>query len=78
MMINEYTVKMDSHTGFQVVHLGKGVQVVQVVRVVRIISLDYMHSKNIWCLGSKPSNHQGKLRCHDCADRQKVENTAVL
>ena len=64
MMINEYTVQMDNHTGFQVVHLVKGVQVVQVVRVVRIISPGDMHSGNIWFLWSKPSNYWEKLGCH--------------
>ena len=69
MMINEYTVHMDNHTGFQVVHLVKGVQVVQVVRVVRIISPGDMHSGDILFLRSKPSNYQEKLGCHACDER---------
>ena len=40
------------------------IQVVQVVRVVRIISLDAVHSENVWVSWSKPSNYQEKLRCH--------------
>ena len=34
------------------------------VQLVRMISLDDMHSENIWFSWSKPSNYQGKLRCH--------------
>ena len=40
------------------------VQVVHVIQVVRMISLDDMHSENIWFSGFKPSNYRGKLRCH--------------
>ena len=31
-----------------------------------MISLDDMHSENIWFSWSKPSNYRGKLRCHAC------------
>ena len=34
-----------------------------------MISLDYMHSENIWFSWSKPSNYQEKLRCHACDER---------
>ena len=48
----------------RVVHVVRGVQgvhvvhVVQVVRVVRIISLDYMHSEDIWFSWCKLSNYR--------------------
>ena len=42
------------------------VQAIQVIQVVRMISLDDVHSENIWFSGSKPSNNQVKLRCHAC------------
>ena len=45
------------------------IQVVHVIQVVRMISLDDMHSENIWFPWSKPSNYQGKLRCHACDGR---------
>ena len=53
----------------QVVQVLQDVQVVQVVQVVRMISLDDMHSENIWFSGFKPSNYGGKLRCHACDGR---------
>ena len=31
-----------------------------------MISIDYMHSENIWFSWSKSSNYRGKLRCHAC------------
>ena len=34
------------------------------VGVVRMISLDDMHSENVWFLWSKSSNYQEKLRCY--------------
>ena len=37
--------------------------------LVRMISLDDMHSENIWFPWSKPSNYRGKLRCHACDGR---------
>ena len=37
---------------------------VQVVEAVRMISLDDMHSENIWFTWCKSSNYRGKLRCH--------------
>ena len=37
------------------------VRAVRVVRVVRVISLDDMHSENIWFTGSKPSNSLEKF-----------------
>ena len=55
---------------------------VQVVQVVRMISLDDMHSENIWCSWSELSNYGGKLRCHACDERtdggRKEENRAVF
>ena len=36
------------------------------VQLVRMISLDDMHSENIWFSWSKSSNYQEKLRCHAC------------
>ena len=58
-------------------------QVIQVVQVVRMISLDDMHSENIWFSWSKPSNYRGKLRFHARDIRtedggRKVENRAVF
>ena len=50
----------------QVVQMVQVVQVVQMVQVVRMISLDDMHSENIWFSWSKPSNYRGKLRYHAC------------
>ena len=47
----------------QVVHVF---QVIQVVQAVRMISLDDMHSEDIWFSRSKPSNYREKLRCHGC------------
>ena len=40
--------------------------VVQVVHVVRMISLDDMHSENIWFSLYKPSKYREKLICHAC------------
>ena len=53
----------------QVVQLVWVVQVVKVVQVARMISLEPMHSENIWFKWSLPSNYQEKLRCHVC-DKQ--------
>ena len=50
----------------------------QVVQVVRMISIDDMHSENIWFSSSKSSNYRVKLRCHACDGRRKVENRAVF
>ena len=50
----------------QVIQVVQVVQVIQVVRVVRTISLDNMHSENLWFSGSKPLNYRGKLRYHAC------------
>ena len=40
-----------------------------------MISIDYMHSENIWFSWSKSSNYPGKFRCHACdeprTDRRK-------
>ena len=44
-------------------------RVIQVVQVVRMISIDDMHSENIWFLWSKSSNYQDKLRYHACDGR---------
>ena len=46
-------------------------QAVQVVSVVRMISLDDLHSENIWFSWFKPSNYQRKLRCHACDGQTK-------
>ena len=50
-----------------------------------MISLDDMHSENMWFSWSKPSDYQDqeKLRCHACdvgrtEDGRKVENSAVF
>ena len=32
--------------------------------MVKVVSLDDMHSENIWFSGSKPSNYNGMFRCH--------------
>ena len=45
------------------------IQVVQVVQVIRMISIDDMHSENIWFSWSKSSNYREKLRCHACDGR---------
>ena len=50
------------------------IHVVQVVEVVRMISLDDMHSENIWFSWSKPSNYQEKLR-HYARDGRTNERT---
>ena len=42
------------------------VQVIQVIQVVRTISLDDMHSENIWFSCYKPSKYRKKLICHAC------------
>ena len=39
---------------------------VQVVGIVRTISLDDMHSENIWFSSYKPSKYREKLLCHAC------------
>ena len=36
------------------------------VQLVQVVSLDDMHSENIWFSGSKPSNYREKLICHAC------------
>ena len=43
------------------------------VEVVRMISLDYMHSENIWLSWSKPPNYREKLRCHACVGGVQTE-----
>ena len=58
----------------QAIQVIQVVQVVQVVGVVRTISLDDMHSENIWFSESKPSNYRGKLKCQAC-DIQSDERT---
>ena len=45
------------------------VQVVHVIQVVRMISLDDMHSENIWFSWYKPSKYREKLICHACDGR---------
>ena len=50
----------------QVIQVIQVVQVVQVVLVVRTISLDDMHSENIWFSWYKPSKYREKLICHAC------------
>ena len=57
----------------KVVQVVQVIHVVQVVSVIRMISLEDIHSENIW---SKPSNDQEKLRCH-AFDGRKVKNSAV-
>ena len=44
-------------------------QAVQVVSVVRMISLDDLHSENIWFSWFRPSNYREKYRCHACNGR---------
>ena len=64
----------------QVIQVVQVAQVIQVVRVVRTISLDKMHSENIWFSGSKPLNYRGKLRYHALSEKdggRKVENRVV-
>ena len=63
---------------------GQVVQVVQmgqVVQLVRMISIDDMHSENIWFSSSKSSNYPEKLRCHACDGRTdgkwKIEQCSV-
>ena len=34
-----------------------------------MITLDDMHSENIWFSWSKPSNYHEKLRCHACDEQ---------
>ena len=59
------------------------VQVVRAVRVVRTISLDDMHSENIWFSWYKPSKYREKLICHACDGRRtnggkwKIEQCSV-
>ena len=53
----------------QVIQVVQVVQVVQMVQVVQVVSLDDMILENIWVSGSKPSNYQGKFRCHACDGR---------
>ena len=48
--------------------------------VVRMISLDDMHSENIWFSWFRPSNYQEKFKCCACDIRtngREVENRAV-
>ena len=56
----------------QVIQVIQVVQVVQVVGVVRTISLDDMHSENIWFSSYKPSKYREKLLCHAC-DGERTE-----
>ena len=44
--------------------VARAVEVVQVIQVLRMISLDDMHSENIWFSWSKPLDYREKLRCH--------------
>ena len=48
----------------QVIQVVEVVEVVEVVQVVRMISIDDVHSENIWFSWSKSSNYREKLRCH--------------
>ena len=41
----------------QVVQVVREVRVIQVVQLVKGVSLDDMHSENIWCTWSKPSDY---------------------
>ena len=50
----------------QAIQVIQVVQVVQVVGVVRTISLDDLHSENIWFSWYKPSKYRDKLICHAC------------
>ena len=34
------------------------------IQVVQVVSVDDMHSENLWFSWSKPSNYREKLRCH--------------
>ena len=58
------------------------IQVIQVIRAARTISLDDMHSENIWFSWYKPSKYREKLICHACdggrTNGRKVENSAVF
>ena len=36
-----------------------------------MISLDDMHSENVFFSGFKPPNYRGKLRCHACEGRRR-------
>ena len=40
-----------------------------------MISLDDVHSENIWFSWSKSSNYRGKLRCHACDERTDGRRT---
>ena len=53
----------------QVVQVVQVAQVVQVIRAVRMISLDDIHSENIWLSWYKPSKYGEKLICHACDGR---------
>ena len=52
--------------------------------MVWVVSLDDMHSENIWFSWYKPSKYRKKLICHACDGgrrtdgRRKVENRAVF
>ena len=71
-------VGQDEYCG-RMVRVVQVVQVIQVVRLVMMISLDDMHSENMWFSSSKPSNYREKWRCHACEGRRrKVENRAVF
>ena len=52
-----------------VIQVIQVIQVVQLVQVIRSISIDDMHSENIWFSWSKSSNYREKLRCHACDRR---------
>ena len=47
---------------------------VQVVQVVRMISLDDMHSENIWFSWYKLSKYKEKLICHACDGGGRTED----
>ena len=45
------------------------------VQVVRMISIDDMHTEDIWFSWGKSSNHQEKLRCHARDERTDGRRT---
>ena len=53
----------------QVVQVVRVVRVIQVVQLVKGVSIDDMHSENIWYTWSKPSDYWEKLRIVDIATR---------
>ena len=61
--------------------VARVVEVLQVIQVLRMISLDDMHSENVFFSGFKPPNYRGKLRCHACDGgmrRRKVGKSSIL